>query len=129
MPHQNDGHERPVDRVEVDSLDQLRGVIEQAAERGATRIQLGEGPGAIVLAEADRRRWRQCGGCTLCCTVAGVNEFKKPPMTPAATSRAKAAGFTQTAPTRAAISPAAGCSAISTSASAPTRSAPMPRFL
>ena len=54
--------------------------IEQAVEGGATRIQLGEGPDAIVLAEADRRRWRQCGGCTLCCTVAGVNELKKPPM-------------------------------------------------
>ena len=72
--------ERPVERVEVDRLDQLRQTIEQAVEGGATRIQLGEGPDAVILAEGDRRRWRQCGGCTLCCTVAGVNELKKPPM-------------------------------------------------
>lgn len=79
MSKQNDGGERPVERVEIDRADQLFQTIEEAAERGATRIQLGVGEGAIVLAEADRRRWRKCGDCTLCCTLAGVNELQKPP--------------------------------------------------
>lgn len=98
MAHQNESGERPVDRIEIDRLDQLRQVIEQAAERGAARIQLGEGPGAIVLAEADRSRWRKCGDCTLCCTVAGVNELKKPPMTPCRHLAGKGCGIHATKP-------------------------------
>jgi hypothetical protein len=93
MSNRNDGRERPVERVEIDRADQLFQTIEEAAERGATRIQLGEGEGAIVLAEADRRRWRKCGDCTLCCTLAGVNELKKPPGTPCRHLKGKGCGI------------------------------------
>lgn len=35
--------------------------------------------GHLILAEADKRRHRKCGPCTLCCTLAGVEALKKPP--------------------------------------------------
>lgn len=42
-----------------------------------TNVVLGEGENRIILAEAQIRR--KCGNCTLCCTVAGVQELEKPP--------------------------------------------------
>jgi hypothetical protein len=45
-----------------------------------SRIEIGEGKERVIVADA--RPVRKCGGCTLCCTVAGINELGKPPMTP-----------------------------------------------
>jgi hypothetical protein len=63
----------PIARDELDAT--LRATL---ARDEMTRIQLGEGPEAIIVADAYPRR--QCGQCTFCCTAAGVNELEKLPM-------------------------------------------------
>jgi hypothetical protein len=58
---------------------QLEATLREAAQEASlTRIEIGEGPDRVIVAEANPTR--QCGACTLCCTVAGVNELQKLPM-------------------------------------------------
>ena len=70
-------------KIEIDdrSAEGLAAAIRNAPAN-VGRIEIGEGAAKIILAEADPQKWRKCGGCTLCCTVAGINELDKPPMTP-----------------------------------------------
>jgi hypothetical protein len=64
--------------LEIDRDDLAATLRELPAD--VSRIEIGEGKERIVVADA--RPVRKCGGCTLCCTVAGINELDKPPMTP-----------------------------------------------
>jgi hypothetical protein len=52
----------------------LAAAIREAAPN-VGRIEVGEGEERIIIAEASPAKWRRCGGCTLCCTVAGINEL------------------------------------------------------
>jgi hypothetical protein len=51
-------------------------VLMQLAD--VSRIEIGEGNERVIIADLDESR--QCGACTFCCTVAGINELQKPPM-------------------------------------------------
>ena len=72
-----------VERFEIDEEPSAhalyRAITEQVARVHAGRVVLGEGDAAVILAEV--RVTRRCGNCSLCCTVAGVQELEKPPFT------------------------------------------------
>lgn len=56
-----------------------RAIRDQIEQLHPTRVVLGEGDQAVILAEAQITR--RCGNCSLCCTLAGVQELEKPPFT------------------------------------------------
>jgi Fe-S-cluster containining protein len=56
-------------------------VREMGAKYGVTRIEVGEGNDRLIVADRNESRGRSCGGCTFCCTAAGINALEKPPMT------------------------------------------------
>jgi uncharacterized protein len=55
----------------------FRAMMETIEAHRPSRVVLGEGKRAIILAEA--KRTRRCGECSLCCVIAGVEPLQKPP--------------------------------------------------
>jgi hypothetical protein len=67
-----------IDRREVNTVADLEATLaEQLARDDLHQIQIGEGPGRVIVAGAQTRH---CGDCSYCCTAAGINELEKPPM-------------------------------------------------
>jgi Fe-S-cluster containining protein len=68
-----------IDRREVGSRAELEAVLrEQLGRADLDRVELGEGPDKLILADGAPPT-RKCGACTFCCTAAGINDLQKPP--------------------------------------------------
>jgi hypothetical protein len=65
--------------IDGDGPTDLAAAIREAAPN-VGRIEIGEGKDRVIVADA--KPVRKCAGCTLCCTVAGINELAKPPLVP-----------------------------------------------
>ena len=67
-----------IDRREVNTVADLEATLaEQLARDDLHQIQIGEGPGRVIVAGAQTCH---CGDCSYCCTAAGSPERGQPPV-------------------------------------------------